>query len=60
MKMMRLWYTCRNQKKVESVLNAHNTRQLDTTEVVQEQLQSQVSVKVNGFCINSSAEEVIC
>ena len=34
MKKMRLWYTCRNQKKVESVLNAHYTRQLDTAVVV--------------------------
>ena len=51
MKKMRLWYTCRDQKRVESVFGAHYicTCQLDTAVVVQEQLQSQVSVKVNGF-----------
>ena len=49
MRKVRLWCTCRNSKKVESVFNAHYTRQLDTALVVQEQLQSQVSVKVNGF-----------
>ena len=57
MKKMRLWYTCRDQKRVElSVFSAHYTCtcQLDTAVVVQEQLQSQVSVKVNSFlAINS-------
>ena len=53
---MRLWYTCRDQKRVESVLNAHYTCtcQLDTALVVQELLQSQVLAKVNSFvAINS-------
>ena len=56
MKKTRLWYTCRDQKRVESVFSAHYTCtcQLDTAVVVQEQLQSQVSVKVNSFlAINS-------
>ena len=56
MKKMRLWYTCRDQKRVESVFSAHYTFtcQLDTALVVQEQLQSQVLVKVNSFvAINS-------
>ena len=44
-----VWYTCRDQKKVESVFSAHYTCtcQLDSALVVQEQLQSQVLVKVN-------------
>ena len=56
MKKTRLWYTCRDQKRVESVFSAHYTCtcQLDTAVVVQEQLQSQVSVKVNSvLAINS-------
>ena len=54
MKKMRLWYTFRDQKRVESVLRVHYTNQFDTAVVVQELLQSQVSVKVNSFvAINS-------
>ena len=54
MKKMRLWYTFRDQKKVESVLRVHYTNQFDTAVVVQELLQSQVSVKVYSFvAINS-------
>ena len=52
MKKMRLWYTCRDQKRVESVFSAHYTCacQLDIAVVVQEQqlLQSQVLVKVSS------------
>ena len=51
MKKMRLWYTCRDQKRVESAFSAQYTCQLDTAVVVQEQLQSQVSVKVNSFVV---------
>ena len=55
MKKMRLWYTCRDKKKrVESVFSAHYTHQLDTAVVVQEEQQSQVSVKVNSFVAISS------
>ena len=56
MKKMRLWYTCRDQKRVEKVFSAHYTRtcQPDTAVVVQEQLQSQVLVKVNSFVAISS------
>ena len=53
---MRLWYTCRNHIRVESVFSAYYTCtcQLDTAVVVQEQLQSQVLVKVDSFvAINS-------
>ena len=56
MKKIRLCYTFRDQKRVESVFSAHYTCtcQLDTAVVVQEKLQSQVSVKVNSFvAINS-------
>ena len=54
MKKMRLWHTCRDQKSSESVLSVHYTYQLDTAVVVQELLQSQVSLKVNDFvAINS-------
>ena len=53
MKKMRLWYTCRDQKRVESVFSIHYTCtcQLDAAVVVQEQLQSQVLVKVNSFVV---------
>ena len=44
MKKMRLWYTCRDQNRVESVFSAHYvytcTCQFDTAVVVQEQLQN--------------------
>ena len=49
MRKMRLWYTCTNQKMVEGVFYAHYTRQLETTVILQEHLQSQVSVKANGL-----------
>ena len=43
MKKMRLWYTCRDLKRVESVFSAHYTCtcQLDTAVVIQEQYKFQ-------------------
>ena len=49
--MIRLSYTCGDKKRVESVFSAQYTCHLDAALVVQEQLQSEVSVKINRFVV---------
>ena len=57
---MRLWYTCRYQKRVESAFSAQYTGQLAAVPELQQQYSqySQVSVKVNSFVVIKTLEQL--